>query len=62
MSTGKGKKRLKNIPVLHEEIKKQHGIWMTDSSWLGAKEKAVRNGLSISEYLERLVRKDLEGE
>ena len=54
---------MKNQPVFYEEIKKTHGISLTDSSWLGAKEKALRNGLSASEYIEQLIRKDLdEGE
>ena len=60
MATGKGKKRMKNQPVLHEEIKKKHGIWLTDFSWLGAKEKTLRINLSVSEYIEQLIRKDLD--
>ena len=60
MSTRKGKKGVKNIPMFYEEIKKKHGIWLTDSSWLGAKEKALRNELSASEYIEQLIRKDLD--
>ena len=62
MQPQKGKKRTKNNPVLHEELKKKHGIWLTDSSWLGAREKALRNGLSASEYIEQLIRKDLDSE
>ena len=62
MSTGKGKKRMRNQPVFYEEIKKTHGISLTDSSWLGIKEKALINGLSASEYIEQLIRKDLDSE
>ena len=60
MSTRKGKKGVKNSPMFYDEIKKKHGIWLTDSSWLGAKEKALRNSLSASEYIEQLIRKDLD--
>ena len=60
MSTRKGKKGVKNIPMFYDEIKKKHGIWLTDSSWLGAKEKALTNDLSASEYIEQLIRKDLD--
>lgn len=60
MSTRKGKKGMKNIPMFYDETKKKHGIWLTDSSWLGAKEKALRSGLSASEYIEQLIRKNLD--
>lgn len=60
MSTRKGKKGMKNTPMFYEETKKQKGVWLTESSWLGAKEKALRNGLSASEYIEQLIRKDLD--
>ncbi|WP_235595833.1 hypothetical protein [Mastigocoleus testarum] len=36
------------------------GVYLTESSWLGAKEKAIRSGLSASEYIEQLIRKDLD--
>ena len=62
MQTQKRQKRTKNNPILHEELKKRRGLWLTDSSWLGAKEKALRNGLSASEYVEQLIRKDLDTE
>lgn len=63
MSTGKGKKRVKNQPVLYEEVKKRKIVYLTESTWLGAREKAFTNALSASEYIEQLIRKDLdEGE
>jgi hypothetical protein len=57
MSTGKGVKRTKNNPVFYAELKKGHEIFLTDSSWLKVKELAKKNGLSVSEYIERLIRK-----
>lgn len=60
MSTGKGKKRIKNQPVLYQGLKKQRGVWLTDDSWQKAQEKAVRLGISTSEYLEQLIRNDEE--
>ncbi|MDJ0774487.1 MAG: hypothetical protein QNJ49_13870 [Mastigocoleus sp. MO_167.B18] len=62
MSTGKGKKRMKNQPVFYEETKKRKVVYLTESTWLGAKEKAFRNELSASEYIEQLIRKDLDAE
>ena len=60
MATGKGKKRVKNQPILHEELKKMRGVYLTESTWLGAKEKALTNGLSTSEFIEQLIRKELD--
>ncbi len=62
MSTGKGKKRVKNQPVFYEEIKKSHDISLTDSSWSKAKKRALEKGISASEYIERLIRKDSDAE
>jgi hypothetical protein len=56
MSTGKGKKRIKNVPVLYEESKKRRGVMLTDTAWSNAVIKARENGISVSEYLERLLR------
>jgi hypothetical protein len=57
VSTGKGKKRIKNVPVLHEEPKKQRGILLTDTAWYSVLELAAINKVSASEYVEELIRK-----
>jgi len=56
MSTGKGQKRMKNIPVLYEESKKRRGVMLTDTAWSNAVIKARESELSVSEYLERILR------
>ena len=58
MSTGKGIKRIKNVPVLYEETKKQRGVMLTDTAWSKAVIKAREKEISVSEYLERLIRED----
>ena len=55
MSTGKGKKRIKNQPVLHEELKKQHGVFLTDTAWEFVRKQAAKQNTSASEYLEALI-------
>ena len=60
MSTPKRKKGVKNTPMFYDEKKERRAVYLTKSSWLGAKEKALRNGLSASEYIEQLIRKDLD--
>ncbi|MBD2208189.1 hypothetical protein H6G33_25485 [Calothrix sp. FACHB-1219] len=57
MSTGKGKKRVKNTPVLYDEVKKRRGVWLTDTAWHSVQELAVKNDVSASEYLEEIIRK-----
>lgn len=57
MSTGKGKKRLRNQPVLYDEMKKSRCVWLTDSSWLFLQENAVKSNKTTSEYLEGIIRK-----
>ncbi|WP_414587091.1 hypothetical protein [Scytonema sp. PCC 10023] len=57
MSTGKGKKRVKNIPVLYDQPKKKRGVWLTDTAWHSIQESAVKQKVSASEYLEELIRK-----
>jgi hypothetical protein len=56
MSTGKGIKRRKNVPVLYEESKKRRGVMLTDTAWETAVIKSREKGISVSEYLERLLR------
>ncbi|MEC4888381.1 MAG: hypothetical protein SAL70_44810 [Scytonema sp. PMC 1070.18] len=57
MSTGKGIKRVKNKPVLHDGLKKMRGVYLTDFTWSLVRETAAKTGLSYSEYLEQLIRK-----
>ncbi|WP_339381230.1 hypothetical protein [Brasilonema sp. UFV-L1] len=47
---------MKNQPVLYNELKKVHGISLTDSSWNKLKDMAQTEGLSVSEYVERWLR------
>lgn len=49
MSTGKGKKRIKNTPVLHDEVKKRHGILLTDTAWNLLSKEAQSKNVSISD-------------
>ncbi|WP_339381050.1 hypothetical protein [Brasilonema sp. UFV-L1] len=46
------------MPVLYEETKKQRGVMLTDTAWSNAVIKAREKGISVSEYLERLIRAD----
>ena len=52
MITKKGQKRLKNIPVLHEELKQRHQIHVTPTAWENLRGEASRRGISISELIE----------
>ena len=52
---GKGKKRLRDIPVLHDEKKTRHNLLITPSSWKKLQRIAQKNGLSLSEYVEQWI-------
>ena len=51
-----GKKRLKGVPILHNEIKQTHGIKLTDTAWEAIGEEATRLGIRRSELVERYAR------
>ncbi len=57
MSTTKGKKRVKNTPVLYDEPKKKRGVMLTDTAWHSVQELAAKRDISASEYLEEMIRK-----
>lgn len=48
-----GQKRLRNIPVLYDEVKKTHGVKLTDTAWNTINEVAQEQGISASELIER---------
>jgi hypothetical protein len=54
MSTRKGKKPTKNIPLLHDELKTKHSIWFTPKTWEKLQNKAANVGISVSELLEKI--------
>lgn len=56
MSIEKGIKRTKNQPVFYTELKKQRAINLTDTVWNKLAEIAVKEGISRSEVVERIVR------
>ncbi len=60
MSISKWQKRLKNIPVIHDELKRKRTINLTDTSWNKIKAIAVERKTSVSEILEKIIR-ELDG-
>ncbi len=56
MTTKKGHKRIKNIPILHSEVKERHQIVVTPTAWKNMKREASRRGVSISELIEEFGR------
>jgi hypothetical protein len=51
------KKRLKNIPILHDEVKQRHQIVVTPTAWENMKCEADLRGISISELIEEFGRR-----
>lgn len=56
MSTGKGKKRVRNQPVLYSELKQKHSVSLTATAWKKLQALAIDADLSTSEYLEKMIR------
>jgi deoxyhypusine synthase len=50
------KKRLKNIPVLHDEVKERHQIVVTPTVWEKMRLEASRRKMSVSELIEEFGR------
>ncbi|MBG1270379.1 hypothetical protein [Nostoc sp. WHI] len=57
MTTKKGQKRLKNIPILHDEVKERHQIVITPTAWKNMRQEAQKRGISISELIEEFGRR-----
>ncbi|MBD2609511.1 hypothetical protein H6G81_34745 [Scytonema hofmannii FACHB-248] len=57
MTTKKGQKRLKNIPILHDEVKERHQIVVTPTAWENMRQEAQKRGISISELIEEFGRR-----
>ena len=62
MSSRKGKKGLKNTPLFYEEVKTKHSIMMTPVAWDLLQKRAQEHGVSVSEFLERWIRKKFDNQ
>ena len=51
------KKRLKNVPVLHDEVKERHQIVVTPTAWENMKMESSDRGISVSELIEEFGRR-----
>ncbi len=56
MPTRKGQKGQKDTPYFYDEIKQQHAVYLTPTTWNDLKERARKKGISISEYVEQWIR------
>ena len=50
------KKRLKNVPILHDEVKTKRTVVLTPTSWENMKAEALARGISVSELIEEFGR------
>lgn len=46
------KKRLRNIPVLHSQVKTKRTVVLTPTAWENIKSEAKKRGISASELIE----------
>ncbi|MEM9927222.1 MAG: hypothetical protein AAF915_26350 [Cyanobacteria bacterium P01_D01_bin.50] len=52
---GKGKKRLKGVPVIHAEVKIRCNISLTPTAWGKLKNYAKSKDMSASEIIEQFI-------
>jgi hypothetical protein len=52
------KKKMKNVPVLYDELKTKRTINLTDTAWGLLKTRATKKGISISEHIETWARSE----
>ncbi|WP_293068302.1 MULTISPECIES: hypothetical protein [unclassified Moorena] len=52
---------MRGAPDHYDELKKQHGIWLTDTTWKWLQLAAKDSGVSVGEYIESWVRKQASG-
>ena len=52
MSSRKGKKAVRNIPLFHDEVKKRHHVLLTPTAWQRLQDLAASHGTSASELIE----------
>jgi len=50
-------KRLRNVPVLHNEVKTKRTVVLTPTAWENMKVEASRRGISVSELIEEFGRR-----
>ena len=50
---------MRGAPAHYDELKKQHGIWLTDTTWKWLQLAAKDSGVSVGEYIESWVRKQV---
>ncbi|NEO94805.1 MAG: hypothetical protein F6K56_33280 [Moorea sp. SIO3G5] len=55
----KTRKRMRGIPVHYDELKKQHGIFLTDTAWRWLQLSAKDSETSVGEFLERWIRSEI---
>jgi hypothetical protein len=51
-----GNKRLKNVPILYDGIKKKRSIGLTDEAYMMIQQAAAAEQISLSEFVERWAR------
>ncbi|NEQ11765.1 MAG: hypothetical protein F6K37_39635 [Moorea sp. SIO4E2] len=56
----KTRKRMRGVPVHHDELKKPHTVWLTGTTWRWLQLSAKDSNTSVGEFLEKLVRSEID--
>lgn len=60
MSSRKGKKAVRDVPLFYDEKKRVHGITLTDFAWESLGTLARQQQISVSELIERWARAEID--
>ncbi|NMG05698.1 hypothetical protein DP117_02025 [Brasilonema sp. UFV-L1] len=60
MSSRKGKKAVRGVPLFYDEKKRVHGITLTNFVWEGLTALAHQQQISVSELIERWARTEID--
>ncbi|AOY80438.2 MULTISPECIES: hypothetical protein [Moorena] len=51
---------MRGAPAHYDELKRKHGIWLTDTTWKWLQLSAEEAGTSVGEYIESWARKQID--
>ncbi|EGJ33861.1 MULTISPECIES: hypothetical protein [Moorena] len=56
----KTRKRMRGVPVHHDELKKPHTVWLTGTTWKWLQLSARESNTSVGELVEKIIRSEIK--
>ncbi|NEO41279.1 MAG: hypothetical protein F6J90_35120 [Moorea sp. SIOASIH] len=55
----KARKIMRGVLGYHDELKKRHGVWLTDTAWKWLQLSAKDSGTTVGEFLENWITEEI---